>query len=53
MADGFSSGLADSQASLIEEHVLSGDIETKRLAQDKLVEAILPTGFLPKTNLIQ
>jgi hypothetical protein len=27
--------------------------KTKRLAQDKLVDAILPTGILPKTNLIQ
>jgi integrase len=27
--------------------------KTKRLAQDKLVDAILPTGILPKTNMIQ
>jgi hypothetical protein len=27
--------------------------KTKRLAQDKLVDAILPTVILPKTNLIQ
>ena len=26
---------------------------TKRLAPDKLVDAILPTGILPKTNLAQ
>jgi hypothetical protein len=26
---------------------------TKRSAQDKLVDAILPTGILPKTDLIQ
>ena len=27
--------------------------KTKRLAQDKLADAILPTGILPKKNLIQ
>jgi hypothetical protein len=27
--------------------------KTQRLAHDKLVDAILPTGILPKTNLIQ
>jgi len=32
---------------------LQATSKTKRLAQDKLVDAILPTGFLPKTNLIQ
>jgi len=31
---------------------LQATSKTKRLAQDKLVDAILPTGFLPKTNLI-
>jgi hypothetical protein len=38
-------------------HVTNRDLQatskTKRLAQDKLVDAILPTGTLPKTNLIQ
>ncbi len=32
---------------------LQATSRTKRLAQDKLVDAILPTGILPKTNLIQ
>ena len=32
---------------------LQATSKTKRLAQDKLVDAILPTGILPKTNLIQ
>jgi integrase len=32
---------------------LQATSKTKRLAQDKLVDAILPTGFLPKTNLVQ
>src|SRR5208283_4002331 len=32
---------------------LQATSKTKRLAQDKLVDAILPTGLLPKTNLIQ
>jgi hypothetical protein len=32
---------------------LQATSKTKRLAQNKLVDAILPTGFLPKTNLIQ
>jgi hypothetical protein len=32
---------------------LQGTSKTKRFAQDKLVDAILPTGILPKTNLIQ
>ena len=32
---------------------LQATSKTKRLAQDKLVDAILPTGTLPKTNLIQ
>jgi hypothetical protein len=27
--------------------------KTKRLAQDKLDDAFLPTGILPKTNLVQ
>ena len=31
---------------------LQATSKTKRLAQDKLVDAILPTGILPKTNLI-
>jgi hypothetical protein len=35
------------------EQVSAGDIEDQTLAQDKLVDAILPTGILPKTNLIQ
>jgi hypothetical protein len=35
------------------EQVPAGDIEDQRLGQDKLVDAILPTGILPKTNLIQ
>ena len=35
------------------EQVLAGNIEDQRLAQDKLVDSILPTGILPKTNLIQ
>jgi integrase len=32
---------------------LQATSKTKRWAQDKLVDAILPTGILPKTNLIQ
>jgi molybdenum-dependent DNA-binding transcriptional regulator ModE len=32
---------------------LQATSKSKRLAQDKLVDAILPTGLLPKTNLIQ
>ena len=32
---------------------LQATSKIKRLAQDKLVDAILPTGILPKTNLIQ
>ena len=32
---------------------LQATSKTKRLAQDKLVDAILPTGILPKTKLIQ
>jgi len=32
---------------------LQATSRTKRLAQDKLVDAILPTGILSKTNLIQ
>ena len=32
---------------------LQATSKTKRLAQDKLVDAISPTGILPKTNLIQ
>jgi integrase len=32
---------------------LQATSKTKRLAQDKLVDAILPTGILPKTNLVQ
>src|SRR5580692_10459944 len=32
---------------------LQATSKTKRLAQDKLVDAILPAGILPKTNLIQ
>jgi integrase len=32
---------------------LQATSKTKRLAQDKLVDAILPTGKFPKTNLIQ
>ena len=32
---------------------LQATSKTRRLAQDKLVDAILPTGILPKTNLIQ
>jgi len=32
---------------------LQATSKTKRLAQDKLVDAILPTGILTKTNLIQ
>jgi hypothetical protein len=32
---------------------LQATSKTKRLAQDKLVDAILPTGILAKTNLIQ
>jgi integrase len=32
---------------------LQATSKTKRLAQDKLVDAILPTGISPKTNLIQ
>jgi len=32
---------------------LQATSKTKRLAQDKLVDAILPTGILPKTNPIQ
>ena len=32
---------------------LQATSKTKRLAQDKLVDAILPTGLLPKTNLIR
>jgi integrase len=32
---------------------LQATSKTKRLAQDKLVDAILPTGILPKTSLIQ
>jgi hypothetical protein len=32
---------------------LQATSKTNRLAQDKLVDAILPTGILPKTNLIQ
>jgi integrase len=32
---------------------LQATSKTKRLGQDKLVDAILPTGILPKTNLIQ
>ena len=32
---------------------LQATSKTKRLAQDKLVDAILPTGILPKTDLIQ
>jgi integrase len=32
---------------------LQATSKTKRLAQGKLVDAILPTGILPKTNLIQ
>jgi integrase len=32
---------------------LQATSKTKRLAQGKLVNAILPTGILPKTNLIQ
>ena len=32
---------------------LQATSKTKRLAQDKLVDAILPSGILPKTNLIQ
>jgi len=32
---------------------LQTTLKTKRLAQNKLVDAILPTGILPKTNLIQ
>ena len=27
--------------------------KTKRHAQDRLVDAILPAGFLPKPNLVQ
>ena len=32
---------------------LQATAKTKRLAQDKLVDAILPAGILPKTNLMQ
>ena len=32
---------------------LQATSKAKRLAQDKLVDAILPTGLLPATNLIQ
>ncbi len=32
---------------------LQATSRSKRLAQDKLVDAILPTGLLPKSNLIQ
>jgi integrase len=32
---------------------LQATSKTKRLAQDKLVDAILPAGLLPKPNLIQ
>lgn len=32
---------------------LQATSKTKRLAQNKLVDAILPTGILPTTNLIQ
>jgi hypothetical protein len=32
---------------------LQATSKTKRLAKGKLVDAILPTGILPKTNLIQ
>ncbi|HXY10627.1 MAG TPA: tyrosine-type recombinase/integrase [Terriglobales bacterium] len=32
---------------------LQATSKSKRHAQDKLVEAILPTGLLPKTSLIQ
>jgi hypothetical protein len=32
---------------------LQATSKTKRLAHDKLVDAILPTGILPRTNLIQ
>jgi hypothetical protein len=32
---------------------LQATSKTNRLAQDKLVDAILPKGILPKTNLIQ
>jgi hypothetical protein len=38
---------------IFERHNLQATSKTKRLAQDKLVDAILPTGILPKTNLIQ
>jgi len=32
---------------------LQATSKSKRSAQEKLVEAILPTGFLPKTTLVQ
>jgi len=32
---------------------LQATSKTKRHAQDRLVDAILPAGFLPKPNLVQ
>jgi hypothetical protein len=32
---------------------LQATSKTKRSAQEKLVEAIMPTGFLPKTTILQ
>jgi len=31
----------------------AGDVEDQSIAHEKLGEPILPTGILPKTNLIQ
>jgi hypothetical protein len=42
---------ADFFSSYVTNRYLQATSKTKRLAQHKLVDAILPTGILPKTNL--